>query len=141
MSKGEYAKASKFFEKSLRLFPLPGRSIVSLSSIIQPYIPYYNITARCNAGVKALKDKADKLAADPPSSSSSSSHNGHHHQNSSNSGRASASADTGNSAGNSNNSSSNDLGGRSFTPEQESGSKKILALSKRSHYDVSSCVL
>ena len=37
LSKGEYAKASKFFDKSLRLFPL--------------------------AGVKALKEKADRLAA------------------------------------------------------------------------------
>jgi hypothetical protein len=31
MSKGEYAKAARFFDKSLRLFPLPGmRAIIFL---------------------------------------------------------------------------------------------------------------
>lgn len=46
LQKGEYAKAARFFDKSLKLYRLPG--------------------------VTALKEKAEHLAANPPSSSSSS---------------------------------------------------------------------
>jgi len=94
MTKGEYSKASKFFEKSLKLFVLPG--------------------------VTALKLKADQLAAQQQSGGSSSS-------------RGSTSGDS-NTAASSGTPSSG--GSRSYTPEQESGAKKILTLSKKSHYEV-----
>lgn len=65
LSKGEYEKAARFFDKSLRLFPLPG--------------------------VKALKEKAEKLARgetesthshhESGSSGGSSHHRKHHHSN------------------------------------------------------------
>ncbi|KAJ1424575.1 DnaJ domain-containing protein [Ochromonadaceae sp. CCMP2298] len=101
MAKGEYAKASRFFEKSLRLFPLPG--------------------------VKALMEKADLLASQPaPSSSSSSS-------SSSRAGHGSANSSS-NSNGNAN--SSGGANGRPYTPEQEAQAKKVLAYSKKSHYQV-----
>ena len=86
LSKGDFAKASKFFEKSLKLYPLPG--------------------------VNALKEKADKLAAESSSSSSSSNINNN----------TSSKADSSNS--------------RSYTAEQELGAKKVLSLAKKSHYEV-----
>lgn len=99
MTKGEYSKASKFFEKSLKLFVLPG--------------------------VTALKLKADQLAAQQQSGGSSSS-------------RGSTSGDS-NTAASSGTPSSG--GSRSYTPEQESGAKKILTLSKKSHYEVGGVLL
>jgi curved DNA-binding protein CbpA len=99
MAKGEYAKASRFFEKSLRLFALPG--------------------------VKALMEKADHLASQPAPSSSSS--------------RATGSSPNNNSNGNSNsnsNSANGGANGRPYTPEQELQAKKVLSLSKKSHYEV-----
>lgn len=91
MSKGDFAKASRFFEKSLKLYPLPG--------------------------VNALKDKADKLAAESASSTSSSSN---------------INSNTSSKAEPTDSSSST----RSYTAEQESGAKKILILAKKSHYEV-----
>mmetsp|Transcript_13795 Transcript_13795/g.22974 ORF Transcript_13795/g.22974 Transcript_13795/m.22974 type:complete len:430 (-) Transcript_13795:366-1655(-) len=114
LQKGEYTKASKFFEKSLRLFPLPG--------------------------VKALKEKADRLAAEPAPSSSSrptngnSGSNGSRSNNNSNSNSSSGSGSS--STSNSNSNSATGDSGRAYTPEQESTSKKIIAYSKKSHYTV-----
>lgn len=93
MTKGEYSKASKFFEKSLKLFVLPG--------------------------VTALKQKADQLASQQQQGGGSSS--------SSSRGSDSAASSGTPSSG----------GSRSYTPEQESGAKRILTLSKKSHYEVS----
>eukprot|EP00598_Pedospumella_elongata_P006190 CAMPEP_0184978462 /NCGR_PEP_ID=MMETSP1098-20130426/8931_1 /TAXON_ID=89044 /ORGANISM="Spumella elongata, Strain CCAP 955/1" /LENGTH=122 /DNA_ID=CAMNT_0027501595 /DNA_START=181 /DNA_END=549 /DNA_ORIENTATION=- len=100
LSKGEYAKASKFFEKSLRLFPL--------------------------AGVKALKEKADRLAAEPPPSSSS-----HQKPTSSHSHSHSSSGGGSNSNGNADSGATTPTGGssRSYTPEQEQQqTKNIIAI-------------
>eukprot|EP01034_Spumella_vulgaris_P033371 gene33371-41182_t len=82
------------------------------------------------AGVTALKEKAEKLAKEaenPSASSSSSSAGGKHHGHSHGHGHSAASS-----------SSTTDSGGnqRSFTPEQESGSKKIISQAKKSHYEV-----
>lgn len=96
LQKGEYAKASKYFEKSLRLFPLPD--------------------------VKILKEKSDKLSENESRSEPTPS-------NSNKSGisqRSSAEPS----------SSSSNSSTRGYTPEQESGAKRIIALSKKSHYDV-----
>lgn len=98
MTKGEYSKASKFFEKSLKLFVLPG--------------------------VTALKQKADQLASQQQGGGSSSSR-----------GSASGAQSDSSTAASSGTPSSG--GSRSYTPEQESGAKKILTLSKKSHYEVS----
>ena len=122
------------------------------------------------SGVKALKEKADKLAAgnilhdtiahlsglsnavvcmqiyrmyyitDPPSSSSSSSSA---HRGGSAGERTSHSSGNGSGNGNSSSNGAAAAGGesssgRAHTLEQESGSKKILLLSKRSHYEVRS---
>jgi hypothetical protein len=121
MAKGEYAKASKFFEKSLRLYPLPGMYLLLVVICI--------CLSRYVLGVRALKEKVDKLAADPPSSSSA------------NKGGASHSAPNNSNSGSNNHNSAPSVAseggsGRSYTPEQESGAKKILQLSKKSHYEV-----
>ncbi len=100
LQKGEYAKAVRFFDKSLKLYKLPG--------------------------VTALKEKAEKLAAAPPPSPGASS---------SGAGARPAAAAAG-AAGSSSSSASTDSSGRSYTAEQESGAKRILALSKKSHYEV-----
>ena len=93
MSKGDFAKASKFFEKSLKLYPLPG--------------------------VSALKQKADKLAAESTTSSSSNPNSSSSSSSNTQPADATSSSST-----------------RSYTPEQESGAKKIQALAKKSHYEV-----
>lgn len=80
-----------------------------------------------SSGVRALKEKADRLAEEPPSSSSNHKPASSHSHSSNN---------NGGSASNSEPSTPNGGSTRSFTPEQESGSKKILSLSKRSHYEV-----
>jgi hypothetical protein len=86
----------------------------------------------CVLGVRALKEKVDKLAADPPSSSSA---------NKGAAGGASHSAPNNSNSGSNNHNSAPSVAseggsGRSYTPEQESGAKKILQLSKKSHYEV-----
>lgn len=81
LKRGEYAKAERFFEKSLKLFPLPG--------------------------VAALKEKAYKLSGSQPATSSNQSERS-----------VPSSSD------------------RSYTPDQEAGSRKVLANAKISHYAV-----
>lgn len=93
MRRGDYAKAEKFFDKSLRLFPLPG--------------------------VRALRDKAAQLQQETSSTKSNRS-------------GPSSPAPPSSSARVAEESTSS----RSFTPEQEAGSRKILASAKVSHYEV-----
>lgn len=121
MRKGDFAKAVKFFDKSLRLFPL--------------------------AGVAELKSKAELLmnhkpAPKPePSTSSSSSaprQNDHNSRpnpsNSADSPRAASSPAAGTSASSGAAASDAGSGGRSYTPDQESGAVRIITLSKTCYY-------
>jgi curved DNA-binding protein CbpA len=105
LSKGDFDKAIKFFEKSLRLHRLPG--------------------------VEALRDKAirmkDEVSNGPRATSSSS--NNRSNNNHTNSNAPSSSSK-------SNISDATSTSGRSFTEDQESGSKKIVQLAKKGHYEV-----
>jgi len=106
LQKGDFAKAVKYFDKSLRLFPLPG--------------------------VKALKEKAEKLAnGEPMPGASSSSSSSSAYQRSSSAANGGGESSSTKSRGDETPTST-----RSYTPEQESGSKKIITLSKKSHYEV-----
>mmetsp|Transcript_33836 Transcript_33836/g.49123 ORF Transcript_33836/g.49123 Transcript_33836/m.49123 type:complete len:339 (-) Transcript_33836:701-1717(-) len=102
MKKGDFAKASKFFDKSLRLYPLNG--------------------------VDALKKESQRLAEtnEKTDTTNSNTFNGH----------TSSSRNTSSSSGTDSTSPRTDTSGRSFTQEQETGSKKILMHSKSSHYEV-----
>lgn len=95
-TEGKYEKAIKMFEKSLRLYPLPG--------------------------VATLKEKAEKKYAEPASKESSSSSSASSNRNSSQNESKTQSHPAQQSQ-------------RAYTPEQESGSKKIVSLAKKSHYD------
>lgn len=108
LQKGEIAKAIRFFEKSLKLYPLPGVELLRQRS------------------VELLKEhdtpKAKPTA--PPSSSSP---------------RPSANTPNGNfssSSASSTPSTAATSTSRPYTAEQESGSRKIIATSKTSHYNV-----
>jgi len=109
LSKGEYDKAIKFFDKSLRLHRLPG--------------------------VEALRSKAEQLKSSggsgqsAPSSSSSSSS-----KPSNNSNNGGDTTPKSSSSGNANNVGA--AGSRPYTSEEEAMAKKVLALAKRSHYEV-----
>lgn len=108
LQKGDYAKAVKYFDKSLRLFPLPG--------------------------VTALKEKAERMAngeapQEPKARFSTnqraSSHRSSHDDTANHSTKSTKTEE-----------STQSQSTRSFTPEQEAGSKKILLLAKKSHYEV-----
>jgi len=109
LSKGEYDKAIKFFDKSLRLHRLPG--------------------------VEALRSKAEQLKSSggsgqsAPSSSSSSSS-----KPSNNSNNGGDTTPKSSSSGNANNVGA--AGSRPYTSEEEAMAKKVLAPPKRSHYEV-----
>lgn len=106
LSQGEYEKAVKFFDKSLRLYHLPG--------------------------VTALKEKAATLAAGGGASSNKGSPRPGSSSSSSTAGTASPSPSP-------RDAPSGSAGGaspRPYTQEQEAGSKKILASSKKNHYEV-----
>jgi hypothetical protein len=77
-----------------------------------------------NSGIEELKAKAESRKA--AAAKGSSSGNG--------SSSSSSSSNTG--AGNSTPASQTTREGRQYTQEQEAGSKKIIALSKKSHYEV-----
>ena len=104
---GEWAKAVKFFDKSLRLYSLPG--------------------------VEAMRDRSQSNVDKPPSSSSPSSGSSSRSSSGAKQGTTftspsrSASSTSGSGTGSS---------GRSYNAEQEKGSKEILALGKKSHYKV-----
>lgn len=102
MKKGEFAKASRFFDKSLRLYPLNG--------------------------VQALKEQSEKFDET----------NGKNDQKNSKSFNGSTSSSRGNSSSSGIDPTlpKTETSGRSFTPEQEAGSKKILLQAKSSHYEV-----
>ena len=68
MKKGEYAKAVRFFEKSYKLFPLPGKRVPPLWSRLSHSLSL-------SVGVSALRDKAEALANGGGASASSSSEN------------------------------------------------------------------
>lgn len=97
LSKGEFDKAIKFFDKSLRLYRLPG--------------------------VEALRDKAIRMKDEKQ-------HGHHSHGNTK--GSSAPSSSSAKSAG----SETPTASGRSFSEDQESGSKKILVLAKKGHYEV-----
>ena len=94
MMKGDYTKAARFLEKSLRLYPLPG--------------------------VAELIAQCDKMSSESNKSSASDS-------NKSSAKNESTTAQPSSSTGGQQ---------RGFTPEQEAGAKRILSVSKSSHYDV-----
>ncbi len=110
---GDYAGALKMLDKSLRLFPLPG--------------------------VDKLRDQAlNGLKAQQRQSSSANQNDSNRY---SGNGASSGRSTTNGTSSNSNSSSSTSSkapgeGTRKFTPEQEAGSKKIMQLSKKSHYEV-----
>lgn len=111
LSKGEYEKAIKFFEKSYRLYPL--------------------------AGVNALKEKAQSLLAEDSkrgAHNSSSSSSNHNHRNTSSSTPHTSRSNTNSTAASDTTASTPTS--RPFTPEQEEGAKKILRASKKSYYEV-----
>jgi curved DNA-binding protein CbpA len=99
LSKGEYDRAIKFFDKSLRLHRLPG--------------------------VEALRAKAEQLKNSGGSAPSSSS-------------KPTTNSNTNNNSSDSTPKASGNVGaaGRSYTNEEEAMAKKVLAASKRSHYEV-----
>lgn len=103
---GDFAGALKMLEKSLRLFPLPG--------------------------VDKLRDQAlNGLKAQQQQSSGG-------NQSANKGGNSSGTTSNGTTSSNAGKSSKAPGGGtsRKFTPEQEAGSKKIMQLSKKSHYEV-----
>jgi DnaJ-domain-containing protein 1 len=100
MQSGQTEKAVRFFDKSLRLFPLPG--------------------------VEALRDKAVRMQHKGASSSSGGGNGSNGTSSSSSSSRVNSSASAPRAQGSQ----------RAYTPEQEAGAKKIVAASKKSHYDV-----
>lgn len=102
LAKGDFDKAVKFFEKSLRLHRLPGVEALRDKAI--------RMKSETERGQRS--ETGTKRSADGSSSSSSSAPS------------ASAKSD------------STAASGRSFTDEQEAGSKKILQLSKKGHYEV-----
>ena len=106
LNKREYDKAIKFFEKSLRLYPLPG--------------------------VSEMIDRAQNMKKAPPSSSSSSSNNRGAASGGSSSSRSTASSgsSTKSSSGGGVNAEN-----RSYTAEQEQFAKDLLRRFKNSHYD------
>ena len=103
---GEWAKAVKFFDKSLRLYSLPG--------------------------VEAMRDRA-QASLDKPASASSSSSSGSSASTSSGTRQGTTSTSSSSSSGGSGGTGSS---GRSYTAEQEKGAKEILVLGKKSHYKV-----
>ena len=115
LESGQFEKALKFLEKSRRLYPLSG-----INSLIEV------ATSKIASGTKGSNSNRGSAGGGSTSSSGSSSNrNG-----SSSSGGGGATDGGGNSA--------RSGGGteRGYTPEQESGSKKIIALAKKSHYEV-----
>ena len=112
---GQYEKAAKFFDKSLRLYALPGVAELKAS-------------AERMADAAASESASPNAAPPPPSPSPSSSSRvpppppppSHAPPTPSNSNRDSVASN----------------GQRPYTAEQEAGAKKIIAMAKKSHYDV-----
>ena len=115
LTRGELEKAIRFFEKSLKLYPLPGVAVLKQRA-------------------EGLLCEAQNPSSAPSSSSSSSSSSSRNSTprsapfSSSSEGAPSSSSTATSPAGN--------AGGRNYTPEQESGARRILATAKKSHYDV-----
>lgn len=102
----DYPKAIRFFEKSLKLYTLPGVNLLKQKAM------------------EMLREQENPKPATPPPSAGNSSPRP---ASSSSSSSTSSSAGNGTTVG---------ASGRQFTDEQEGGSKKIISSSKRSHYDV-----
>ena len=143
LTKGDYIKAIKFFEKSQRLFPLSGVEALKARAVSLASGGGNNNgnsssssnSAGSSAHRRSTASGAEGGGSSRPSPSSSP-------RGPSGSGGASG-ATSGSSSGSSSSSNSNSGGGagggsspRSHTAEQETGSKKILGLAKRSHYEV-----
>eukprot|EP00604_Paraphysomonas_vestita_P002167 CAMPEP_0174820564 /NCGR_PEP_ID=MMETSP1107-20130205/4485_1 /TAXON_ID=36770 /ORGANISM="Paraphysomonas vestita, Strain GFlagA" /LENGTH=343 /DNA_ID=CAMNT_0016036163 /DNA_START=47 /DNA_END=1079 /DNA_ORIENTATION=- len=110
---GNYEKAVKFFDKSYRLYPLPGVDALKLKA------EQYLRGEQPSSGTKSSTSSSS-------SSSSSSSRSQPQSQSQNDSKESSSPSPTSQSSGST----------RSYTPEQESGAKKILELAKKGHYDV-----
>ena len=111
---GQYEKAAKFFDKSLRLYALPG-------------VAELKANAERMAEAASSESSSPNPAPPPPSPSPSSSSRvppppPHVPPTPSNSNRDS--------------SANNAQNQRPYTAEQEAGAKKIIALAKKGHYDV-----
>jgi curved DNA-binding protein CbpA len=103
---GLLEKAVKFYDKSLKLYPL--------------------------SGVDKLKEKAEKMLESNNNSNNSNGSSSSPRSSSSSSSAPSSSSSSSAPTGTTNIGSGN----RAYTPEQEAGAKKILQLAKKGHYDV-----
>jgi curved DNA-binding protein CbpA len=95
MMKGDYSKATKFLEKSLRLYPLPG--VAEFISQCAKMSSESNKSSNSESSQSSTRNESTTTQSQPSSTGGQQ---------------------------------------RGFTPEQEAGAKKILAVSKNSHYDV-----
>ena len=138
LTRGELEKSVRFFDKSLKLYPLPGVAVLRQRA-------------------EGMLNEANTPSPSSPRSSSSSSSSSSSGGGSSSSSSSSSSSRSGSgagggvprssSSGSTNSSNTTSSGGessgaaatpsgRNFTPEQESGSRRLLATSKKSHYEV-----
>lgn len=121
LSNGDYAKASKLFAKSLLLYELPG--VEALKAVAEKKL-------------REAEGGQSNNAPDPPTSSASprqSSQRGGGDGSSSNSSSNNNSSSTNSSSSGGGNTGTS---GRAYTEVQEQEARKILALAKKSHYEV-----
>lgn len=140
MSSGQYEKAIKFFDKSLRLYPLPGElmatvvctSVASLQ--VANVMCIYSVCCGC-VGVDALKARAESAmkgaqsSSSRPQSNSSSSSSSRSHGGGGGVPRSTSSGST------SSDSTASSSSTRPFTAEQEAIAKKVQKEAKKGHYD------
>eukprot|EP01041_Mallomonas_annulata_P006548 gene6548-13244_t len=145
LTKGEYAKASKLFAKSLRLYPLPG--VEALQQIAEKKLAESEQQSQSDDnGTRNQTNESNSSSSSPRTGSNNNSNNNRNSNNSStnnnsnsNSNNKSSGSKPDTSESTSTSSGTTAAGSvksRPFTEDQEKESKRILILSKKSHYEV-----